>query len=69
MLLRIDDADPGTAPTIEACARAVSDLASRGLVAMVEPLPYERDARRRRCGSAGTRGRSSGPSPSRPRWG
>ncbi len=43
MLLRIDDADPGTAPTIEACARAVSDLASRGLVAMVEPLPYERD--------------------------
>jgi len=43
MLLRIDDADPGTAPTIEACARAVSDLASRGLMAMVEPLPYERD--------------------------
>jgi hypothetical protein len=43
MLLRIDEADPGTAPTIEACARAVSDLAARGLVAMVEPLPYERD--------------------------
>jgi len=44
MLLRIDDADPGTAPTIEACARAVSDLATRGLLAMVEPLPYERGA-------------------------
>jgi hypothetical protein len=44
MLLRIDDADPGTAPTIEACARGVSDLAARGLLAMIEPLPYERDA-------------------------
>lgn len=43
MLLRIDDEDPGTAPTIEACAKAVSDLAGRGLVAMVEPLPYLRD--------------------------
>jgi hypothetical protein len=43
MLLRIDDDDPGTAPTIEACARAVSALADRGLVAMVEPLPYARD--------------------------
>ncbi len=44
MLLRIDDTDAGTATTIEACAKAVSDLAERGLVAMVEPLPYERDA-------------------------
>ncbi len=44
MLLRIDDTDAGTAATIEACAKAVSDLAERGLVAMVEPLPYERDA-------------------------
>ena len=43
MLLRIDDQDPGTAPTIEACAKAVSELADRGVVAMVEPLPYERD--------------------------
>ena len=42
MLLRIDDNDPGTAPTIEACAKAVGELAGRGLVAMVEPLPYER---------------------------
>jgi hypothetical protein len=43
MLLRIDDEDPSTAPTLEACARAVSELAGRGLMAMVEPLPYERD--------------------------
>lgn len=43
MLLRIDDSDPGTAPTLEACADAVSQLAARGLMAMVEPLPYVRD--------------------------
>jgi hypothetical protein len=42
MLLRIDDEDPSTAPTIEACARAVGELADRELMAMVEPLPYER---------------------------
>ena len=45
MLLRIDDQDAGTASTIEACANAVSELAALGLVAMVEPLPYQRDAR------------------------
>ena len=44
MLLRIDDTDAGTAATIEACAQAVTELAERQLVAMVEPLPYERDA-------------------------
>jgi hypothetical protein len=44
MLLRIDDTDAGTATTIEACAKAVSELAERQLVAMVEPLPYERNA-------------------------
>ena len=38
MLLRIDPDDPATAPTIEACAGAVSDLADRGLMAMVEPF-------------------------------
>lgn len=43
MLLRIDDQDAATAPTIEACAKAVSALADRSLIAMVEPLPYERD--------------------------
>jgi hypothetical protein len=44
MLLRIDDTDAGTASTIEACAEAVTELAERQLVAMVEPLPYERDS-------------------------
>ncbi len=43
MLLRIDDTDAGTATTIEACARAVSELADHGLMAMVEPLPYVRE--------------------------
>lgn len=43
MLLRIDDQDPSTAGTIEACATAVSELAARGLLAMVEPLPYHRE--------------------------
>jgi len=38
MLLRIDPDDPATAPTMQACARAVSDLADRGLMAMVEPF-------------------------------
>ena len=42
MLLRIDDQDPSTAGTIEGCATAVSELASLGLLAMVEPLPYHR---------------------------
>ena len=43
MLLRIDDRDPSTAGTIEACADAVSELAEAGLIAMVEPLPYHRE--------------------------
>lgn len=43
MLVRILDDDPGTIETLEACSRAVTDLASRGLVAMVEPLPAYRD--------------------------
>jgi hypothetical protein len=42
MLLRIDDRDHATARTIEGCARAVSELAAQGLLAMVEPLPYHR---------------------------
>jgi hypothetical protein len=44
MLLRIDDSDAGTASTLQACAQAVGELARRGLLAMVEPLPYERAA-------------------------
>jgi Cgl0159-like len=43
MLLRIDDDDPGTVPTLEGCALAVTELGDRGLVAMVEPLPYRKD--------------------------
>jgi hypothetical protein len=43
MLLRIDDQDPGTLQTLHACAQAVTDLAERKLVAMVEPLPYRRE--------------------------
>jgi hypothetical protein len=38
MLLRIDTDDPTTADTIQSCGRAVSDLADRGLLAMVEPF-------------------------------
>jgi hypothetical protein len=38
MLLRVDPADPATAPTLAACADAVSQLAARGLMAMVEPF-------------------------------
>jgi DhnA family fructose-bisphosphate aldolase class Ia len=38
MLLRIDPEDPATAPTLEACGRAVSALAERRLMAMVEPF-------------------------------
>jgi hypothetical protein len=42
MLLRIDDGDASTAGTLEGCADAVSELAALGLMAMVEPLPYQR---------------------------
>ncbi|MGW5673056.1 Cgl0159 family (beta/alpha)8-fold protein [Micromonospora sp. NPDC003776] len=38
MLCRIDPEDHGTASTLQACARAVSALAARRTVAMVEPL-------------------------------
>ncbi|WP_406231763.1 aldolase [Nocardia sp. NBC_01009] len=44
MLLRLVDSDAGTIPTLHACAQAVSELAGHGLMAMVEPLPYHRDA-------------------------
>jgi hypothetical protein len=44
MLLRIDDQDVGTVPTLQACAAAVSELAGHRLVAMIEPLPYRRDS-------------------------
>lgn len=38
MLLRIDPADPASVTTLEACARAVDELAGLGLWAMVEPF-------------------------------
>lgn len=43
MLVRILLDDPGTIETLEACARAVTELARRRLIAMVEPLPVYRD--------------------------
>jgi hypothetical protein len=42
MLTRIDLEDPATAATVEACSRAVSELAERRLVAMVEPFMARR---------------------------
>ena len=38
MLLRIDPADPCTVSTLEACARAVDELAHLRMMAMVEPF-------------------------------
>ena len=38
MLLRVNYEDPRTADTLAACARAVDDLAERGVMAMVEPF-------------------------------
>lgn len=43
VLLRLADDDSGTAPTLEACARAVDECAAVGVPIMVEPLPYHRD--------------------------
>ena len=42
MLLRIADDDHDTLPTIAACAEAVDELASRGLMAMIEPFASRR---------------------------
>jgi hypothetical protein len=44
MLLRIDPDDPGTIPTLAACAAAVGELNDRRMMAMVEPIPYTKDA-------------------------
>ncbi|HAN72518.1 MAG TPA: hypothetical protein DCQ36_13150 [Actinobacteria bacterium] len=43
-LLRIDHADPAVARTIESVAAVTTQLADRRLMAMVEPLPYVKDA-------------------------
>jgi hypothetical protein len=46
MLLRIDPDDPATAPTLQACGRAVGELARRRKLAMVEPfISHRRDGR------------------------
>jgi hypothetical protein len=42
MLLRIDVEDPATAGTLAACADAVSELAARHTIAMIEPFMVRR---------------------------
>ncbi|GAA5185663.1 aldolase [Rugosimonospora acidiphila] len=42
MLCRIEPEDPATAPTLEACAQAVTELAGHGLMAMIEPFLCQR---------------------------
>jgi hypothetical protein len=42
MLLRVEDEDPATVRTLESCADAVTALARRGLMAMVEPFVSQR---------------------------
>ena len=44
VLLRIDDRDEGTVPTLESCARAVQELNDHQLLAMIEPIPYTKNA-------------------------
>lgn len=43
MLLRIEDTDPGVARTIESVAAAITQLSDRGIMCMLEPLPYLRN--------------------------
>jgi hypothetical protein len=43
MLVRIDPEDAGSVSTLEACGRAVSDLAGHRLMAMIEPFLSRRD--------------------------
>ena len=43
MLLRIDPADPATASMLHACGKAVSALARRELIAVIEPFMMRRD--------------------------
>ncbi|MBS1695853.1 MAG: aldolase [Actinobacteria bacterium] len=42
MLCRIDLDDPGTVSTLAACAKAVDELATEGLIAMLEPFMSSR---------------------------
>jgi uncharacterized protein len=46
MLIRIDPDDPATVRTLDACSRAVSELAAQRLIAMVEPfISHRRDGK------------------------
>ncbi|MGD9702106.1 MAG: aldolase [Acidimicrobiia bacterium] len=44
LLLRLDDDDPGTVSTLHAASRAVQELNDQRMIAMVEPIPYTKDA-------------------------
>jgi len=44
LLLRIDPRDAGTVPTLESAAHAVQELNDARMMAMVEPIPYTKDA-------------------------
>ncbi len=68
MLCRIALDDPGTVATMTACAKAVDELAARGLIAMLEPFMSSRvngkvhndlspDASSSRCTSVRASGR------------
>jgi DhnA family fructose-bisphosphate aldolase class Ia len=46
MLTRIDLDDPATAATLQACGRAVTELAGRGVMALIEPFISRRVDRR-----------------------
>jgi hypothetical protein len=43
LLLRIEDTDPGVARTIESVGAAITALADRGIMSLIEPLPYLRN--------------------------
>jgi DhnA family fructose-bisphosphate aldolase class Ia len=45
LLLRIDYNDAGTVPTLESAARAVQELNDAQMMAMVEPIPYTKNAK------------------------
>ena len=47
MLLRMDPDDPATASALEACGNAVTELAQRELVAVIEPFMVTRTPRKR----------------------
>jgi len=44
LLLRIENTDAGVASTIEMAATIVTELSDRGIMCLVEPLPYLKDA-------------------------